>query len=120
MSVYKSVQAASLLYADLPSMRGGKPSRWVDRLDGVPLLAIYAVYLITQEKALESYAIHWRKIHPKTTGHTLKARGLSPGPFFQDILHVLRSAWLDGDLTSSEAEDVLLGELLKDSSHERN
>jgi tRNA nucleotidyltransferase (CCA-adding enzyme) len=114
MAIFKSIQAASLLYADLPALHGSKPSSWVDRLDGIPLLATYVVFLVTQEKALSLYATRWRKIHPKTTGHTLITRGLKPGPFFQDILHALRCAWLDGDLTSSEAEDVLLDDLLKD------
>lgn len=110
---YKAIRAASTLKSDLPALRGVKPSQWVDRLDGVPLLAVYAVFLVSREKALETYALAWRHIHPKTNGHTLKARGLKPGPFFDELLHALRGAWLDGELASSEAEDLLLAELIK-------
>lgn len=110
---YKSILAATALYNDLPALRGGKPSQWVDRLDGVPLLSIYVVYLISEEKALENYALAWRHIHPNTNGHTLRERGLKPGPYFQDILHALRSAWLDGELASGEVEDIYLDELIK-------
>jgi tRNA nucleotidyltransferase (CCA-adding enzyme) len=112
LHTYKTILAAAALRIELPSLQGGKPSQWVDRLDGAPLLAIYAVYLVSGEKALATYALRWRKIHAHTNGHTLKARGLTPGPAFQDILHALRSAWLDGDLASREAEEILLNELL--------
>jgi tRNA nucleotidyltransferase (CCA-adding enzyme) len=112
MGTFKTIRAASALHADLPAWRGSQPSRWVARLDGVPLLAIYVVFLLTQEKALETYALLWRNIHPKTTGDGLKARGLTPGPAFHQILQTLRSAWLDGELSSETGEEILLNELL--------
>ena len=112
-AAYQVIRSAAALYSDLPSLRGAGPSGWVDRLDGVPLLALYAVFSVSREKALETYVLTWRKIHPHTTGHTLQARGLTPGPYFQDILHALRSAWLDGRLASSQDEDAYLQELLE-------
>lgn len=112
VSTVKAVQAAVALNADLAAFSGSKPSRWVARLDGLPLLAIIAVYLVRHEKALEAYLTHWRTIHSGTTGDTLKARGLVPGPAFQTILSTLRSAWLDGELTSVADEELLLSELL--------
>jgi hypothetical protein len=74
------------------------------------------VYLISGEKALVTYATHWQHIHPKTTGDDLKERGLAPGPAFQRILHALRSAWLDGEVTSTEAEMTLLEKLMEKES----
>jgi tRNA nucleotidyltransferase (CCA-adding enzyme) len=118
VSTLKTIRAAAELRADLPALRGGKPSQWVDRLDGVPLLAVYAVYLISAEKALQTYAARWQNIHPKTTGETLKVRGLTPSPLFQNILHALRSAWLDGEVTTDDQENVLLEKLSKELAHD--
>ena len=115
-SAYQAIRSASALRADLSSLGGAGPTQWVDRLDGAPLLAVYAVFLVTQEKALQTYALKWRKIHPYTTGHTLQARGLTPGPYFQNILHALRSAWLEGRLVTEAGEDTYLQELIENLS----
>jgi len=112
MSTFKAIQAAAHLNASLAGLIGGKPSQWVEMLDGIPLLAVYAVYLASGEKALELYATRWRFIHPHTDGDTLKARGLRPGPEFRSILRKLRSAWLDGQLASDTDEAAYLVELL--------
>ena len=108
-----AILGASALRADLSALHGASASRWVDRLDGLPLLSVYVLYLVSGETALETYATTWRKIHPRTTGHILTARGLTPGPYYQDILHALRSAWLDGRVTSYETEEQYLEELLQ-------
>jgi tRNA nucleotidyltransferase (CCA-adding enzyme) len=120
LTVYHAARAASQLRADLPTLSGeapsgsdgGAPSKWVDRLGGVPLEAIYAVYLVSGEKALEAYAAHWRHIHPKTDGEALKALGIPPGPAYKKILLRLRAAWLDGEVASAEQEKSLLEKLL--------
>jgi hypothetical protein len=114
LGTLKTIRAATELRADLPALSAGKASQWADRLEGVQSLAIYAVYLVSGEKALQLYATRWQDIHPKTTGDDLKARGLHPGPAFQRILHSLRSAWLDGDVTSPEAEQELLDKLINE------
>jgi tRNA nucleotidyltransferase (CCA-adding enzyme) len=113
VSTLKAIRAAPELCADLQALRGAKASQWVDRLDGIPLLAIYAVYLASGAIELETYVVHWRNIHPFTTGDTLKQRGLPPGQAYQAILHTLRSAWLDGVLLSAADENHFLDELLK-------
>jgi tRNA nucleotidyltransferase (CCA-adding enzyme) len=120
LAVLTAVRAAVQLRADLPALRGAtlpgsgraKPSKWVERLDGVPLVAIYALSLVSWEDALETYAAHWRYIHPQTDGETLKALGVPPGPAYKKILQLLRAAWLDGEVTSAEQEKHLLEELL--------
>jgi len=116
LGTLKTIRAAAELRADQPALSGGKASQWADRLGGVPSLAIYAVYLVSGEKALQLYATRWQNIHPQTTGETLKVRGMAPGPAFQRILHALRSAWLDGEVTSPEAELALLEKLIKDET----
>jgi tRNA nucleotidyltransferase (CCA-adding enzyme) len=113
MATFKAIRAAAELTADLPALRGQKPSTWVARLDGLPTLAVYGVYLVSREADLETYARHWQHVHPFTTGDTLKARGLAPGPTFQKILSTLRSAWLDGEVDSAADEERLLDKYLK-------
>jgi len=56
----------------------------------------------------------WRKVKPVTTGDTLKARGLAPGPAYARILDRLRQAWLDNEVTSQADELQLLDRLLID------
>jgi tRNA nucleotidyltransferase (CCA-adding enzyme) len=108
----KSLRGASRLKSELPAMTGSKPSQWTERLDKVPLAAVYAVYLTTQQQALKEYLLKWRHIKSSTTGDTLRAHGLPPGPEFKSILSRLRAAWLDGEVKSKEEESRLLAELL--------
>jgi hypothetical protein len=42
----------------------------------------------------------------------LKARGISPGPQYKNILQKLRAAWLDGDVKTLADEEKLLMQLL--------
>src|SRR5574341_1235439 len=48
------------------------------------------------------YASQLRHMMPQTDGAALKGRGLRPGPHFGAILRDLRSALLDGEITSPE------------------
>jgi tRNA nucleotidyltransferase (CCA-adding enzyme) len=116
-ALYKIVLAASRLYAETPGLAGSKPSSWTERLEGVPLVAIYAVYLSlpsSHRKPLEEYALKWRHIHPKTNGHALKKMGLPPSHEYREILRRLRTAWLDGEIQTIDQEKALLAELLAD------
>ena len=112
LTVLKAVRAAARLRVDLNALSGARPSKWVERLGGVPLAAIYTVYLTSGEKALEAYASHWQHVHPKTDGDALKALGVPPGPAYKKILLRLRAAWLDGEVASAEQEKNLLEKLL--------
>jgi tRNA nucleotidyltransferase (CCA-adding enzyme) len=105
-------QSAGLL-RDLPHLRGGGPSAWTARLDGVAPLAIYAVYLQTAEPALDRYLRTWRNMRPMTSGEDLKRRGLEPGPIFKTILSQLRDAWLEGEVASEQEEAAMLEQLLR-------
>jgi|SRR5271157_57263 len=107
---------ASDLWRELAGLQGAKPSRISSRLDGVPLLAVYAVFLAAhpqEKKLLDSYGTTWRYIKPRTTGNDLLARGLAAGPVYQTILHTLRSAWLDGRVDTPEEESALLDRLIQ-------
>jgi tRNA nucleotidyltransferase (CCA-adding enzyme) len=112
-AIYKTLVASNRLLMDLPGLKGSRPSTWIIRLEDVPMLAIYAVYLLKGEPALQEYATKWRTIYPVTDGHALRKRGLAPGPVYQRILSDLRAAWVDGDINSKEQEVALLEKLLK-------
>ncbi len=68
---------------------------------------------ITRDRIVE-YAHRLRYVRPFTTGETLKARGLTPGPTFRGILETLRTAWLDGVVASAREEEAFLDRLLAD------
>lgn len=108
-----AVWAAAQLKRGLPHLTDMKPSDWTFALEKLPLLSIYAVYLVSRENALLRYISVWRHVKPFTTGNDLIARGLTPGPRFGEILLRLRSAWLDGEAGNKEQEDRLLDAMLK-------
>lgn len=115
----RAVLAASTLRGELAGLTGASPSRWTMRLEKVPPLTVYAVSLAADESAraaLLSYLARWRHIQPKTTGETLKARGVPPGPSYKRILTRLRAAWLDGEVKSEAQEIALLEVLLRDAA----
>jgi tRNA nucleotidyltransferase (CCA-adding enzyme) len=115
-ALIKLLLAASNLWADLPSLTGSRPSGWVDRLEDVPELAVYAVSLSVEEEtrtALQNYLENWRHVKSNTTGHDLKKLGLPPGPEYQNILRELRNAWLDGKIKTPREETILLEKLAK-------
>ena len=107
-----AVWGASQLKKGLPYLVNSQPSIWTFALEKLPLLSIYAVYLILGEKALLDYLSLWRHVKAYTTGDDLKARGLPPGPRFGEILTQLRAAWLDGDVKNHREEEELLNTLL--------
>ena len=114
------ILAANRLWKDLPSLAGARPSEIVGRLEGVSLLAVYAVWLAAapgMKKSLETYMIDWRKVTSITTGDNLKNQGLPAGPSYRSILGTLRAAWLDGEVHSYEEEKALLEKLI--AQHDR-
>jgi tRNA nucleotidyltransferase (CCA-adding enzyme) len=107
-----AVWGASQLKKGLPFLVNSQPSIWTFALEKLPLLSIYAVYLVSGEKALLDYLSFWRHVKAYTTGEDLKAHGLPPGPRFGEILTQLRSAWLDGIVKTRKEEEELLNTLL--------
>lgn len=111
-----SIREACLLWEVLPSLVDAPPSKIVNRLDGVPDMALYGAFLAVSEKKqrdlLQRYVTVWRQVAPTVSGHDLVALGLRQGPMFREILSSLRSAWLDGAITSVEEETALLEKLI--------
>ena len=114
----KIILAACTPLHEYPEMMEGPPSRIVTRLDQIPKLALYAHYLIAEDKrvrqTLESYIAKWRFIQPAITGYDLRERNIPPGPEYRRILDVIRAAWLDEKITTPEEETELLEELLNE------
>ena len=111
------ILAACALWRDRHSLASARPSLITERLEDVPPLACYALYLATSDVKLrniiQSFVARWQKMQPFTDGHLLKKRGVSPGPHYRQILNALRGAWLDDQVHSQEEEFALLDELLR-------
>jgi len=110
-----AVWSAAQLKWSLQHLAESKPSVWTYALEKLPLLSIYAVYLISRENSLLSYISIWRHVKSQTTGDDLKSRGLTPGPRYKEILSALRTAWLDGVLTSKTEEEEMLKKLISEN-----
>ncbi len=111
--------AAARLYAELDAIARWKPSRCTSHLDGYPALAVYVVSRAvagTPRRILQKYLSEWRLIKPTATGHDLRRLGLEPGPAYRRILQELRAAWIDGLVSGSEQERLVLAELVRRSS----
>jgi len=112
------IQAAIGLWNELPRVSDRPASQIVTRLDDIPALARYAVYLAISEpearQLLLDYVQRWQKIAPVHDGHYLREIGVPPGPAYRTILAALRGAWLDGEITTADQEDALLDKLLAD------
>jgi tRNA nucleotidyltransferase (CCA-adding enzyme) len=111
------VLAACHLWKDLPWLATAKLSQIANRLEGVPSLAIYAVFLATRDELvcnnLQAYLNRVNVITPTITGHDLKKRGIPPGPVYKRILGAIRDAWLDGKIKNSDQERNYLDEFIK-------
>lgn len=114
IALYKAIHLSRKLINDLPGMKKSKASDWVLRLDDIPALALYAVFILTKEPALKNYSLKWKNIHPSADGNVLRKKGLAPGPSYHRILMKLRAAWIDGKLKSKEQEAALLEKLIKE------
>ncbi len=98
---------------DLSLLKDSKPSVWTFHLEKFPAVSIYALWLTTKEFAFKEFLVKWKFVKSITTGENLKARGIPPGPRYKEILSQLRSAWLDGDVSSMDQEVRLLEKIIK-------
>lgn len=117
------IQAAIALRSEWDSDRFAQPSTVVNRFDQLPKRSLALLWLDPQtpealSAAISRYMVEWRHVQPYADGHTLKERGLPPGPDYRRILNRLRQAWLDGELESEQEEQDLLDRLLADVQDE--
>lgn len=112
----KNILATKKIISSIPGMRSSSPSQICKQLDESSLLAIYVASLrldTSSNELLKNYITIWKKINPFTTGLDLKERGLPPGQIYQYILDRLRSAWLDGEIKTSQEESHYLDKIIK-------
>ncbi|MCB9438131.1 MAG: CBS domain-containing protein [Anaerolineales bacterium] len=94
------------------------PSAVVNLLEPMPevcWLAIWAAAPTAHTRQLVVQFVQaWRHIKPLHDGKQLQSLGVEIGPVIGKILRELRRAWLDGEITTPEQEDVYLNRLLHD------
>ncbi len=93
----------------------GAPSAMVAQLDALSELGVLAAYAVYPDwrARLHRYLAAWRFVRPQTTGADLIALGLRPGPQFKQILHMVRAARLDGQVSDLAGERALVARLAK-------
>jgi len=100
----------------MPYPPGSKNSEKTFYLESFPALSVYAAWIMANDDVvrqnLRAYLTEWRRVKSHTTGNTLIARGLKPGPNFKEILTRLRAAWLDGEVTNETEEMKFLEQIL--------
>lgn len=91
------------------------PSRVADLLEDTPEPALVGAYQQADglvRLRLDRYLSDWRKVQTTTDGAQLRGRGLPPGPRYREVLHALRSARIDGKISTAEEEMRMLDEIL--------
>ena len=116
-----SILQANSLGKELPSHAASiTPSELVSRLDGCREEAIVITWMAFSDQPalqemLDHYLSEWRYVVPTVDGDTLRALNLPPGPAYRHILWTLKSAWLDGVVSTPEEEEALLQELITEA-----
>lgn len=116
-------EGVAAVYETAATWTGGTPpSQVVHALQ--PWTAYEAIWLIAPalfgpgtigRDYITRYVNEWRHVRLTINGHTLRQRGVPPGPRYRAILADLLAAKLDGDLPTAAAEQAWLDKLL---SHE--
>jgi len=114
-SLKKNIHSIHMITNSVPNLINAPPSKVCRRLDGISLIEIFVAYLKVdndEARLLEKYVVSWRTKYPKTTGDDLLKLKLPPSKVYQEILHLLRDAWLDGEIKSPGEERILLERII--------
>ena len=109
------LRAARRLTLDADLARDLRPSEQVRALKAYPEAALAVRAMLGPPEVarrIQGYLSHLRFVSPAAGGTELMKRGLKPGPIYGKLLGALRDAWLDGVITSAEAESTLLDRLI--------
>jgi tRNA nucleotidyltransferase (CCA-adding enzyme) len=98
-------------------------SQIVHDLEGKSELALLTAWLILDNplarERIQRYKLEWQYVKPIADGHTLRAKGVPPGPCYTVVLRRLRDAWLDGEINSDDEENGLLPILIAEACYDR-
>ena len=110
------VRSTAELLPTMSLLPGMKPSGVTAQLETFPEVSLYSAYMQSNDQDIRelliTYIQRWKNIQPITNGDDLRKAGLLPGPAYKNILTALRSAYLDGKITSQAEEKSLLTEIL--------
>ena len=113
--------SAMLCEADTLAEAGASTLQIVERLRNVPPDAAWCVWRLTDDplvrERMADYLTRWPETRALSSGHDLRAAGLSPGPAYSRILLQLRVAWFDREIRSAEEERTLLQQLVAAELH---
>ena len=105
------------LFDELSNLKSIKPSVFSSKIENLPNIAIYTCYLLTSNENIKSYFMFymkkWKYVKLNTNGYKLREMGIPPGPIYNKLLSHLRSAWIDGLISTPEEEFIYLQEYLK-------
>ena len=111
-----ALERACALWSERATLQGLTSSTFFDQVENCPLMAGYALFLLSEpgefKEKIELSFTRWQYLIPGINGNKLVEMGLPPGPRYSEIIHRLRSAWIDGEISTSEEEMTLLNHLL--------
>lgn len=115
-TISQALERACALWSERATLQGLTPSAFFDWVENCPLMAGYALFLLSEpgefkEKIGLSFT-RWQYLIPSINGNKLVEMGLTPGPRYHEIIHRLRCAWINGEISTSEEEMSLLNQLL--------
>ncbi|MBR6088909.1 MAG: hypothetical protein IKP86_03180 [Anaerolineaceae bacterium] len=104
------IEGLSVIRREIPGISRLAASDVTFFLDRFLPETLYCFQLICSEREaalLEKYVLSWRNVRPLTSGDDLLRMGVRPGPEMRELLHGLRAACIDRDLTQAEEADWL-------------
>jgi tRNA nucleotidyltransferase (CCA-adding enzyme) len=112
----KALQDCCHLRQELPAFVTIPPSQIVHYLRGICPIVLFALNCLDLGQGIEpllvNYLTEWRHVRPTVDGKVLRNLGIQPGPIYQQVLRALQDAWLDGTISSSGEEKLLVEKLL--------
>lgn len=115
-TITQALERACSLWSERATLQELTPSTFFDQVENCPPVAGYALFLLSEpgefKEKIELSFTRWQYLIPGINGNKLVEMGLPPGPRYGEIIHRLRSAWIDGEISTSEEEMNLLERLL--------
>jgi tRNA nucleotidyltransferase (CCA-adding enzyme) len=112
----EKIGEACYLWKKLPELIGSRPSQVTAELESISPVARYACWLFLDQPDLKElitdYVNKWRFVRPNVNGNDLRDCHVPAGPIYKTILGQLRSARLDGEIHSTEEEQLMLESLV--------